>query len=44
MSEQDLTIMKIPKLRFQDVVLTSADGQSVYGKSLTFIEDLAVIE
>jgi hypothetical protein len=24
--------------------LTSADGSSIYGKSLTFIEDLALIE
>jgi len=26
------------------VVLTSADGQSVYGKSMSFFEDLAMIE
>lgn len=29
---------------YHDVVLTSADGQSVYGKVLVFIEDLAILE
>jgi hypothetical protein len=32
------------RFRFSDIVLTSADGQTVYGKSITFIEDLAIIE
>jgi hypothetical protein len=35
---------RIPELRFQDCVLTSQDGQSVYAKSLLFLEDLAIIE
>lgn len=30
--------------RFQDVVLTSADGQSIYATALIFFEDLALIE
>jgi hypothetical protein len=37
-------VQKISKWRFQDVVLTSSDGQSAYGKSLTFFEDLAYLE
>lgn len=35
---------KIPDLRFQDCVLTSQDGQSVYAKALIFLEDLGLLE
>jgi|LauGreDrversion4_2_1035121.scaffolds.fasta_scaffold151055_1 hypothetical protein len=31
-------------IKFQDAVLTSADGQNAYGKSINFIEDLSLIE
>lgn len=31
-------------MRYQDVVLTSADGQSIYATAIVFFEDLSLIE
>ncbi len=30
--------------RFQEVIMTGADGSSIYGMALTFFEDLSLIE
>lgn len=42
MTEKD--VREYQEFRFSDVVLTSADGQSIYATALLFFEDLAAIE
>ncbi len=42
--QMEIAYCSLDKPKFSDMVLTSADGQSVYAKCLSFVEDLATVE